>query len=178
MATAIPDYFALFNLEPCFALDPTALEAAYKSVQSRVHPDRFAAATEAEKRVAMQWAAHANEAYRTLRSPARRAAYLCEKQGVPLDTASSAALPPAFLMQQLEWREALDEAARADDSRRLDEIAREAAAVREQTLESLCFEIDEAQDFPGAAALARQLMFIDKLREEIGAARHQREEAD
>ena len=70
-----PDHFQLFDLPPSFALDMAALDAAYRRVQGQVHPDRFAAGTAAENRVAMQWATQANEAYRTLKSPLKRAAY-------------------------------------------------------------------------------------------------------
>jgi DnaJ-domain-containing protein 1 len=75
-----------------------------------VHPDKFVNATDAEKRVAMQWATRANEAYQTLKSPQKRAHYLCELNGVDLQTESNTAMPMAFLMQQMEWREALGDA--------------------------------------------------------------------
>ena len=79
-----PDHFELFGLAPRFAIDLDALERAYKDVQGRVHPDRFASGTAAERRVAMQWATRANEAYATLRNPQKRAQYLCELNGVDL----------------------------------------------------------------------------------------------
>jgi len=72
------NHFELFHLPQRFAIDTSALEKAYREVQSRVHPDKFARATNAEKRVAMQWATRANEAYQTLKNPFKRAAYLCE----------------------------------------------------------------------------------------------------
>ena len=80
-----PDHFALFALPPRFAIDESELERAHKDVQSKVHPDRFAAGSAAERRVAMQWAAQANEAYRTLKSPLARAAFLCERAGVAIN---------------------------------------------------------------------------------------------
>ena len=169
MASAVPDHFALFGLQPSFDLDNTALDAAFKRLQSRIHPDRFAAASAAEKRVAMQWAARANEAFQVLRLPVKRAAYLCELNGVPPNAESNTAMPAEFLMQQLEWREA------AADPDRVDAVAREAHAARETTLVELAQAIDRERDYVRAAALVRQLMFIDKLREEIGAV--QQEEA-
>ena len=92
-----PDHFQLFDLPPRFALDTAALDSAYRSVQGQVHPDRFASGTAAENRVAMQWATQANEAYRTLKSPLRRAAYLCERAGVPIDAESNTTMPTEFL---------------------------------------------------------------------------------
>jgi len=166
--SATLDHFALFGLAPRFAVDLAALEAAYKRVQGQVHPDRFAAGTPAERRVAMQWATQANEAYRALRDDARRAAYLCERAGVPIEAESNTAMPPAFLMQQLEWREALDEA-RAG-GRGMAGLQAEVDAARAATVGQLRAALDEAHDAPRAAALVRQLMFIDKFGAEIHAA--------
>lgn len=103
------DYFSYFGLKPVFAIDRDALDAAWRQAAARVHPDRFATAGPTEKRVAMQWASRINEAYRCLRSPLSRARYLCEQAGVDLQVETNTAMRPAFLMQQMEWREALDE---------------------------------------------------------------------
>lgn len=172
MARSIPDHFALFGLEPRFALDAERLDAAYKHVQDKVHPDRFASATAAERRIAMQWAARANEALQTLRSPVRRASYLCELNGVALGTESNTVMPPAFLMQQLEWREALAEAAATSDPDALDALARQADAARAELLAGLERAIDAERDFARASALVRQLMFVDKMGDEIDHAHH------
>ncbi len=172
MTSSIPDHFALFGVEPRFALDAKLLDAAYKRVQDKVHPDRFVSAAAAERRIAMQWAARANEALQTLRSPVRRAAYLCELNGVALGTESNTAMPPAFLMQQLEWREALAEAVAASDPRALDAVARQTETARAGLLDELAQAIDAERDFTRAAALVRQLMFVDKMRDEIEHVRH------
>src|SRR3954471_2135781 len=107
------NHFELFQLPIQFGIDAASLDSAYREVQGKVHPDRFVNATDAEKRVAMQWATRANEAYQTLKHPQKRAQYLCELNGVNLQVESNTAMPMAFLMQQMEWREALGEA-RAD----------------------------------------------------------------
>ncbi|MDB5918051.1 MAG: Fe-S protein assembly co-chaperone HscB, partial [Massilia sp.] len=109
------NHFDLFQLPARFTIDVKALDAAYRDVQGQVHPDRFINATDAEKRVAMQWATRANEAYQTLKNPQKRARYLCELNGVDLQTESNTAMPMDFLMQQMEWREALGEARAAKD---------------------------------------------------------------
>jgi molecular chaperone HscB len=163
-----PDHFALFGLAPRFAIDLTALESAYKDVQARVHPDRFAAGTPAERRVAMQWATRANEAYRALRDDGRRAAYLCELNGVTIDAESNTAMPPAFLMQQMEWREALDEVRAA--GKPADALRAEVLASRAQAVQQIAAALDDARDFPRAAALVRQLMFVDRFLAEFGSA--------
>jgi molecular chaperone HscB len=163
-----PDHFELFGLPPRFAIDLDALERAYKDVQSRVHPDRFAAGTAAERRVAMQWATRANEAYTALRSPQKRAAYLVERAGVPIEAETNTAMPPAFLMQQMEWREALDEA--RGDPAALDDVRRTMNQERHELLAAIERAIDGTHDYRQAAALVRQLMFIDRFASEIGHA--------
>lgn len=162
------DHFALFDLPPRFALDDAALERAYRRVQAQVHPDRFAAAGPAERRVAMQWAAQANEAFRTLRSPLARAAYLCERHGQPIDAESNTAMPADFLLQQMQWREELDDARQAG-GRAADVLAHEVDARRSQVLARIAEAIDVTQDYPAAAAAVRELHFIDRFRQELEA---------
>ncbi len=162
------DHFALFDLPPRFAIDEAALEQAYRRVQGQVHPDRFAAAGAAERRVAMQWAARANEAFRTLRSPVARAAYLCERHGQPIDAESNTAMPAEFLMQQMQWREELDEA-RGGDSGAARALAREVEQRRSEVLARVASALDERHDFADAAAGVRELHFIDRFRDELAA---------
>ncbi len=161
------DFFRLFGLEPRFAIDAGALESAYRRVQSQVHPDRYAAGSAAEQRVAMQWATVANEAYLTLRSPLKRAAYLCERHGHAIEAESNTAMPPQFLAQQLHWRESLDEAGAAGE---LKALQADVDATRAHALAALSTALDQTRDHARAAALVRQLMFIEKFATEIAAA--------
>jgi molecular chaperone HscB len=170
VTTPAPDHFALFGFEPRFALDADALERAYRQVQERVHPDRFAAGSAAEKRVAMQWAARANEAFQTLRSPLKRAAYLCERHGAPIAAESNTAMPAEFLARQLELREALDEVRSDGDAASLAALRDEVRRLREATLAALAEALDRDRDYARAAGLVRQLMFIEKFGEEVAAA--------
>ena len=160
------NHFDLFQLPATFALDMGALDTAYRDVQGRVHPDRFINATDAEKRVAMQWATRANEAYQTLRSPQKRAQYLCELNGVDLNTESNTAMPMDFLMQQMEWREALGEARAAKDSDALDALDEQVKQERKARLALVGTQLD-AGDFETAAQGVRALMFLDKFSEEV-----------
>ena len=160
------NHFDLFQLPATFALDMGALDAAYRDVQGRVHPDRFINATDAEKRVAMQWATRANEAYQTLRNPQKRAQYLCELNGVDLNTESNTAMPMDFLMQQMEWREALGEARAAKDSDALDALDEQVKQERKARLALVGTQLD-AGDFETAAQGVRALMFLDKFSEEV-----------
>ncbi len=153
-----------------YALDAAALEAAYRRVQAAVHPDRHAAGTEHERRISMQLATQANEAYRTLRDPMRRAAYLCERAGAPIEAESNTAMPPEFLMQQLEWREELDEARGARDLAALERLRETLREARGAMLQAIGRALDEQHDAQDAAKLVRRLMFLDKLGSEIDAA--------
>ncbi|MYN07646.1 Fe-S protein assembly co-chaperone HscB [Pseudoduganella aquatica] len=160
------NHFELFHLPQQFAVDAGALDSAYRDVQSRVHPDRFVNATDAEKRVAMQWATRANEAYQTLKNPQKRAQYLCELNGVDLQTESNTAMPAAFLMQQMEWREELDDARGGKDMALLEKLDGQLRAARKDQLKDIEARIT-AGDFHAAAQGVRALMFLEKFGEEV-----------
>jgi molecular chaperone HscB len=160
------NHFELFGLPAQFDVDPDALDQAYRDVQGRVHPDKFVNATDAEKRVAMQWATRANEAYQTLKNPQKRAQYLCELNGVDLQTESNTAMPMDFLMQQMEWREELGDARAAKDAVALDRLDAQLRTARKQRLIVVGKELDAGQ-YDAAAQGVRALMFLDKFGEEV-----------
>ncbi|NHZ95363.1 Fe-S protein assembly co-chaperone HscB [Massilia sp. CCM 8734] len=163
------NHFDLFNLPPRFSLDTGALDCAYRDVQGQVHPDRFVNATDAEKRVAMQWATRANEAYQTLKNPQKRAQYLCEQNGVDLQTESNTAMPMAFLMQQMEWREALGDARAGKDLSALEELDEQVKQERTSRLVQIGGQLDTG-DYEQAAQGVRALMFLEKFGEELSFA--------
>jgi molecular chaperone HscB len=161
------DDFTLFGLAPTFALDRAELDARWRALQAQVHPDRFASEGTAAQRVAMQWAMRVNEAYRRLRDPVSRGAYLCGLRGAPVQAEGSVAMPPGFLVQQMEWREQLDEADGAPALRALDA---EAQASEREAFEQLARQLDgpAAADAPAqAAATVRVLMFVRRFREDL-----------
>lgn len=160
------NHFELFQLPQQFAIDSGQLDAAYRDVQSRVHPDKFVNATDAEKRVAMQWATRANEAYQTLKNPQRRAQYLCEINGVDLQVESNTAMPMAFLMAQMEWREELADARATKDAGLLDDLDGQLRKARKAQLKDIEAQLD-AGDYPAAAQGVRALMFLEKSGEEL-----------
>jgi molecular chaperone HscB len=161
------DHFALFGLAPAFALDVEALTQAWRRLQAAVHPDRFAGAGAAQMRLAMQWSTQVNTAYRALKDPLQRAAYLCELRGVPIDAQRNTAMPADFLMQQMEWRERLDEA--RGDAADLPALAAEVERAHAAVLARLAALLDS--DAPAAtqaaAAQVRILMFIEKFRHDL-----------
>lgn len=164
------DDFTLFGLTPSFALDLTELDSRWRALQAEVHPDRFVSEGTAAQRLAMQWAVRVNQAYRRLKDPLQRGAYLCELRGAPIDAENNTAMPPAFLMQQMEWREALEEATGVDKVEALDA---EVARYQSMQIEGLRRLLDDHQDTTAAAAQVRALMFVNRFRDDI----HRRLEA-
>jgi len=153
------DDFELFGVPRRFAQDRAGLDARWRALQAEVHPDRFAAEGAAAQRVAMQWAVRVNEAYQRLKDPLKRAAYLCELRGVPVDAENNTAMPTAFLMQQMEWRESLDEATTVDA---VEALADEVAAHHAHALGELALTLDERRDAQAAAQQVRALMFVER----------------
>ena len=163
-------HFSLFGLPVRYAVDEGRLERAYRDLQTRVHPDKYASATDPEKRVAMQWAAHANEAYRTLRDPVERARYLLQLKGYDTAEETHTSMPPDFLMQQMEWREAVSEARKGKDAKGLRKLHEEILAARGDMLGFLGRALDADANFDAACSLVRKLRFLDKLDREIDEA--------
>lgn len=155
------DHYSLFGLPVAFALDPAKLESTWRTVAAQVHPDRYATADATQRRVAMQWAARANEAYRVLRDPLLRAKYLCERAGVDLQVESNTAVDPEFLMQQMQWHEDLDDAqGQAPALQKIMQDLEQAQADMRRQAGDL---IDVRKDYQAAGQAVRQWMFIDKL---------------
>lgn len=160
------DDFELFGLPRQFEQDRDDLDARWKSLQREAHPDKFAAHGAASQRLAMQWSVRINEAYHRLKDPLRRATYLCQLQGHDILAESNTAMPASFLMQQMQWRETLDEATSAEDL----DVLRTAVAVSErQGLQVLAQSIDHEQNFLRAVEQVRSLMFIQRFLHDIDA---------
>jgi molecular chaperone HscB len=164
------NYFELFGLPSAFRIEVARLERAYRQVQSQVHPDRFAAATDAEKRVSMQWATRANEAFQTLKRPLSRARYLLALRGVDTQEETNTAMPAEFLISQMEWREAVSNARANRDVAALDRLADELRVSERTLLIDLEKHLDGDGNLAAAALGVRKLRFIEKLREDIADA--------
>lgn len=164
------NHFHLFNLTPCFALDAAQLDQHYRALQAQIHPDKFAHRPEAERRVSAQWATHVNAAYQTLRKPLPRARYLLQLHGIDTQEETNTAMPLEFLMQQMEWREAVVDALQARDSVALSALERSLQTESATLAQQLAVKIDTAHDYAAAAELVRKLRFLEKLAEEVMAA--------
>ena len=157
--------FELFALPTRFAQDRAAIDARWKDLQREAHPDRFAGEGSAAQRVALQWSVRINEAYQRLKDPLKRAAYLCELRGAPIDAENNTAMPPAFLMEQMEWREALDE---AEGEAGLEELSDRVLARRREMLAGIERLLDVQGDAAAAAQQVRALMFVERFATDVG----------
>lgn len=164
------DHFALFGLSRLFRLDLSDLDSRYRDVQAQVHPDRFAHAGEAERRMSMQWATHANEAYQTLKKPLTRASYLLHLAGHDIQAENNTAMPADFLMEQMEWREAVMEARVGGDHHELERLYTRLRGDIDERFGELGALIDDARDYQLAVDRVRRLMFLEKLLHEIDDA--------
>ena len=166
---AAGDYFGLFDLPRRFAVDAAELDRRYRDLQAQVHPDKHAHLGDAQRREAMQMATEANAAYQTLKTPLKRAIYLLHLAGHDVAAENNTAMPAEFLMEQMELREAVAEARAGSDEDELERLHRERKARVKAEYATLGAALD-AQRFDDAADLVRQLMFQEKLLQEIDAA--------
>jgi len=164
------DFFALFGLPKTFRLSLSELDSRYRDVQAQVHPDRFANAPEGERRLSMQWATRANEAYLTLKKPLERAKYLLELAGHDLQAESNTAMPADFLMEQMEWREAVMEARTGGDHHELEHLYQRLRGDIDGRYAEVAALLDDARDYALATDRVRRLMFLEKLLYEIDDA--------
>jgi len=159
--------FELFGMPIQFAMTRDVLDVRWKELQREAHPDRFAVEGAAAQRIAMQWSVRINEAYQRLKDPVKRAAYLCELHGAPVNAENNTAMPAVFLMQQMTWREALDE---TQTQAELETLLNEVQRTHQQALIDMAQAIDDLGDYSAAVGQVRALMFIDRFASEV---RHQ-----
>jgi len=164
------NYFELFDLPITFDLDVADLAARYRDLQRRFHPDRFASASESERRFSLQLTAQVNAAFQTLKDPVARARYLLGLQGVDTGEDTDTAMDTAFLMEQMELRESLAEAREAADRHvRLESLRQrvdEEFEARSALLRTRFTENSE-QARRQARNLVREMQFLQKLAHEV-----------
>jgi molecular chaperone HscB len=156
--------FELFEIPAKFAQDRSVLDAKWKDLQREAHPDKFAAQCAAAQRIAMQWSVRINEAYNRLKDPLKRATYLCELNGAPIEAHTNTSMPPAFMMMQIEWREELEDAETAEE---LEQIEHQTANYKREQLSKIEQFIDVKHDYAAAANEVRALMFVARFVGEI-----------
>jgi len=165
------DYFSLLGLPEVFGIDQQQLDSAWRRLQAVVHPDRFSAGTDSQRRLALQWSTHLNEAYNTLKSPIARATYLLERKGHAVEAERNTAMPVSFLEAQMTLRESLEEAkAVACEEARTQacmKIRDEAMAARDASISRLRLLIDVQANHAEAVLQVRGLHFLEKFLQDL-----------
>jgi molecular chaperone HscB len=160
------NHFSVFEIEQAFGVDQSLLSARYRDLQSAVHPDRFASASDADKRAAMDQAVLVNDAYNTLRDPVKRAMYLLWLKDVNGMDEKNTSMPHDFLIEQIEWREAIADAKLKEDVDRLEEMNAELESIV-GSLGNTFSAAYEGGHLPTATTLARKMRFMQKLIDEV-----------
>jgi molecular chaperone HscB len=163
------NYYELFDLPVSFEVDRARLDEHFRSLQRAFHPDKYASGSEREKRLAVQQAAYINEAFQVLKNPIRRGHYLLELKAIPVNDQQSA-MDETFLMEQMELREALEEARHSDDPQgAMMHLMQDIEARFERLTEELTglFVKDSQDALAQAVNTLGKMQFIDRLREEI-----------
>jgi molecular chaperone HscB len=166
--------FELFDLPVSYKLNRQLLDERWKNLQRTTHPDNFSMQDAASQRVAMQYSVRINEAYQRLKSPLKRAAYLCELHGTPIQAEENTRMSTEFLLQQLQWREQLEDAETFSD---IGQLLEEVLAAKELALTRCETSIDIEQDWSSAATEVRALMFMDRFEADIDRRQEQLEKA-
>jgi molecular chaperone HscB len=161
-----PCHFALFELQPSFRLDLEQLAVRYRELARTVHPDRFADASEREQRLALEHSASLNEAYQTLKSAPKRARYLLGLRGyeLPLEVTVQ---DPEFLMQQMQWREELEDLQDSADLAGVATFKRRLKVAQDELNDSFAACWDVTARHEEAERLVRRMQFLDKLSYEV-----------
>ncbi|OOF57049.1 Fe-S protein assembly co-chaperone HscB [Rodentibacter genomosp. 2] len=159
--------FEIFDLPVDFQLDTQALNSRYLELQKALHPDNFVSASASEQRVAMQKSTEVNDALKTLKDPILRAeAIVAIHLGEQQDIEQKSTQDVAFLMQQLQWREQLENVERQKNEQALDALAAEIRKETQQLLTALSHSI-QTQQWTQTTQLCDKLRFTRKLKEEI-----------
>ncbi|MFS8084294.1 MAG: Fe-S protein assembly co-chaperone HscB [Acidobacteriota bacterium] len=164
------DHFALFHLPRRYRIDAALLDREYRALQSAIHPDRHATGGDESRRLALQASARVNEAYATLRDPAARGEYLLGLHGVESLAETDTAMPADFLLEQMERREAIDDARASGDQPVLEQTLAALAVERAGLETELAMAIDDRVALDAAKSAVRKLRFLDRVQHEINDA--------
>lgn len=160
------NYFELYNLPEQFEIDLAKLKHHYQTLQKLTHPDRFANASEQQKRMYLSKNAQVNDAFSVLKSPISRGEHLLELRGVELASEQDTVGDVEFLMEQMEWREQLDEADTADVLEKL--MSENHALIKKQEAAIAALLASNADsDNSHASQELRKMKFMIKLAAEI-----------
>jgi molecular chaperone HscB len=170
------NYFEIFALDVAFDVDAGTVAERHRELQKQYHPDRFASADEAQRRLAVQQTALLNQAFQTLSDPLLRAQYLLALKGVDMNNDTDTSMDGAFLMAQMELREAIaDVRGRDDPLAALDELMKESKQNIQQYMDEFA-RLYATEDLASARDSVRKLQFLFKAQQEITALLEQIED--
>lgn len=162
------NFFTLLQLPETFVIDLEKLDQNYQTIQKEIHPDRFASFDDEAKLESVKKTAQANDAYQTLKSPIRRAEYLLLLQGINIHDEKYKAVPQAFLMQQMEWREELE--THKQNKAALLKLARDIQLCKHEMINQLPRYFENKKNLDEAVKITRELNFIEKIEQHIDDA--------
>ncbi len=165
------DDFTLLGLPMRFAQDPEKIDAQWRALQQRIHPDRLVGQGAQAQALALQWSARLNEARQRLKNPLQRAMYLCHLRGHDLgsnsQTPAFAPLPPDFLMQQMQWHETLEEGQAAQDRASIAALLSHIQAAQQDLWVQCAAYLDDTPDTALAAPCLAKLSFLHRFEQRI-----------
>lgn len=161
------NYFETYGLPVSFELDPGRLRQTHRKLMSEAHPDRFSMADAITRRQAATLAANYNEAFNVLSQPLGRARHLLELAGVDTEIENETIDDPEFLFQQLELREKIERAGRADQPESaLDSCRQELDRQLSSMFDTFQREY-ESGDFSAARDTWRKAHFFGRMKRQI-----------
>ena len=162
------NFFTLLQLPEAFVIDLKKLDQNYQNIQKEIHPDRVAHLNDETKLASIKKTAQVNDAYQTLKSPIRRAEYLLELNGINSHDEKYTAVPQAFLMQQMEWREALE--THKQNKVALEKLAHDIQKNKKEMLNQLPASFEQEHHLEDAIQVTRELNFIEKIEQHLNDA--------
>ncbi len=165
------NFFALFELPLAYDIDLAQAQQRYIALQSKVHPDKFASASDTQKRIAMQLTSHINEALQTLKDPVLRASYLLKLKGLDINLETETTMDAVFLMQQLELRESMSDIrnhynSATDALAALDRMGADVNKKIQAAMSNFSALLDSDQ-LEEAREWVRKLQFLQKAKQEV-----------
>ncbi|MCW8853167.1 MAG: Fe-S protein assembly co-chaperone HscB [Gammaproteobacteria bacterium] len=161
------NYFEIFNASFSYDIDLNEMGQIYLDLQKSVHPDRYANASDQEKRIAMQQTSLINQAFQTLKDPVSRAQYMLKLKGLDMNSETDTTMDAGFLMEQMEFRESIMDARDKNDPlAELDSMAIDLNNKMKDLMDGFTRAFAEAS-YDSAREIVRKMQFIIKAKKEV-----------
>lgn len=155
--------FKIFDLPVDFKIDQKLLSNRYLALQKSLHPDNFTTHSPQEQRLAMQRCAEVNDALQILKDPILRAdSIIALHTGEQENIEETSHRDIAFLMQQMQWRESLEQIEETKDSEQLMDFCVQIEQTQQTLLTNLSTALSNKQ-WHQAKTINEKLRFIQKL---------------